>query len=56
MSEQTYKLSFLSGDGMCSFVLTHVYSPTQKPGSFSQCSGTFTKKNLKLTELNKLFI
>lgn len=35
---------------------THVHSPPQKPGSLSLRSGMFTKKNLKLTELNKWFI
>jgi len=54
MSEETYHLRFLGGGGICSSCpRTHVHAHTQKPGSLSLFSGTFTKKNLKLTELNK---
>lgn len=35
---------------------THTHTHTEKPGSLSLFSGTFTKKNSKLTELNKWFI
>lgn len=50
MSEKT---AFLSVGGTCSCVLAHVHVDTHKPGNLSLFSGTFTKKNLKLTELNK---